>query len=105
MTVTNLGDATAPAVEVLASGSDQFGRFTSSCGEQLCVLGDLEPGEARTVTFSATACLIQAGDPPARRIWWVTGSAWTARDPNPSNNTASLDVRITGSANSSCFGA
>ena len=102
VTVTNQGDATAPATDVLASGSDQFGRFTSSCGDQYCVLGDLEPGQTRTVTFSATACLIQAGDPPARRVWWVTASAWSAADPYPANNVASLDVRITGSANASC---
>ncbi|WP_076259507.1 CARDB domain-containing protein [Intrasporangium flavum] len=105
VTVTNLGDATAPAAEVLASGSDQFGRFTSDCGDQFCVIGDLAPGQSRTVTFSATACLIQAGGPPARRLWWVTASAWTATDPNPANNVASLDVRITGSANASCFPA
>jgi hypothetical protein len=105
VTVTNQGDATATGAEVLASGSDQFGRFTSSCGDQFCVLGDLEPGQSRSVTFSATACLIQAGDPPARRVWWVTAAAWDAADPYPANNVTSLDVRITGSANASCYPA
>lgn len=103
VTVTNLGTATAPAVDVVPGGSDQFGRFTSSCGQDYCNVGDLLPGESRTVTFSATACLIQAGDAPARRTWWVNGAAWTAGDADPSNNTASLDVRITGSSNTACF--
>lgn len=103
LTATNLGTATAPAVEMVPGGSDQFGRFTSSCGQDYCVVGDIPPGESRTVTFSATACLIQAGSAPARRMWWVTGAAWTAGDANPTNDTASLDVRITGSSNTSCF--
>jgi subtilase family serine protease len=102
LTVTNLGDATASSVDVVAGGSDQFGQFTVDCGEGViegdyCVLGDLQPGESRTVTISATAFLIGAGTSPTRRTWWVTGAAWTATDPDLSNNTATLDVRITGS--------
>jgi hypothetical protein len=108
LTVTNLGDATATAVDASAGGSDQFGLFTSDCGEgkvegDYCLLGDLLPGESRTVTFSATACLSGAGSSPPRRTWWVTGSAWTATDPDLSNNTATLDVRITGAPKPWCL--
>ena len=105
VTVTNLGPATAPAVDVVAGGSDQFGRVTSDCGgDDYCALGDIPPGESRTVTFSARACLIQAGDAPARRLWWVSGAAWTSVDPDESNNRADLDVRITGSPlDTACF--
>jgi hypothetical protein len=105
LSVTNVGTATATAVEVVPGGSDQFGRFTSSCGQDFCYVGDLLPGESRTVTFSATACLIQTGNAPARRMWWVSGAAWSAADANSSNNTASLDVRITGSSTAPCFTA
>lgn len=95
VTVTNLGPATAQQVGVSAGGADQFGSFASSCGpsDHTCVLGDLAPGDSRTVTFSAKACLISEH----RRVWWVTsGADSTTIDPDTSNNEASLDVRITG---------
>ena len=95
-TVTNLGPATAQQVEVSAGGSDQFGQFVSSCGGgDTCNVGDLAAGDSRTVTFSAKACLNQTGH---RRVWWVSSGADSATvDPNPSDNVASLDVRIIGS--------
>ena len=95
VTVTNAGPSTAEQVEVGASGSDQFGRFTTSCGtDGFCQVGDLAPGASRTVGFGADACLIQTEH---RRVWWVTGVAYsTTPDPDPSDNRGDLDVRITG---------
>lgn len=99
-TVTNLGPGTAQQVEVGAGGSDQFRAFGASCDptQSSCALGDLAVGESRTVTFSAQGCLVQT---ESRRVWWVSSSVGSSTaDPDPSNNQASVDVRLTGALGS-----
>jgi uncharacterized repeat protein (TIGR01451 family) len=100
ITVTNLGPE--PATDVVFGDPipDALNLVSASCsvgspGGSFCTVESLESGATATATIVATPI-----PNPARSERRVTNTAFVAQstttDPNPSNNTASVTIRIVG---------
>jgi uncharacterized repeat protein (TIGR01451 family) len=100
ITVTNLGPDTATGIYFGDSLPDPLNFISASCDKGptfggACAVDSLAVGESATITIVATPITN-----PARSERKFTNTAFIAEsatfDPNPANNTASLQLHIAG---------
>jgi large repetitive protein len=92
--VKNLGPSIAQSVTLADPGPAGLVFKSASCGSPPCALGNLAPGEDRTLTFTYSVPFPYTGSNVVTNVATATSGTF---DPDPSNNTdrvgASIDAR------------
>lgn len=91
---TNVGDATATGVHIDGWVPDWFNYVSEDCRTGTpaysgCDFSDLAPGASVSMTFTVEACC------PEKSIY-EGGTVSATNDTNPTNDTATIKVVITG---------
>ena len=101
ITVTNLGPDTATGVELGVGVSDSYGDLGVTCPDSsvstFCTLGDVPAGASFSMPFRAYACCTCCPERIGVAVASVHADAAT-HDPNPDNDMARTETRLTGKA-------